>query len=69
MAPSNLTDIMRHEPPDFSLVLGGPLYQLMRQAHLSGDALELLRWRIIGAVLLLVLSLEELLERALKMVF
>src|ERR1700752_3416435 len=30
--------------PDFSLVLGGPLYQLFRRTHLSGDALELL-WR------------------------
>jgi hypothetical protein len=27
--------------PDFSLVLGGPLFQLFRRAHLSGDALEL----------------------------
>ena len=26
--------------PDFSLVLGGPLFQLFRRAHLSGDALE-----------------------------
>jgi hypothetical protein len=32
---------------DFSLVLGGPLYQLLRRAHLSGDALELLRQRIL----------------------
>ena len=24
--------------PDFSLVLGGPLFQLFRRAHLSGDA-------------------------------
>jgi hypothetical protein len=32
-------------PLDFSLVLGGPLYQLFRRAHLSGDALELLRRR------------------------
>ena len=31
-------------PPDFSLVLGGPLFQLYRRTHLSGDALELL-WR------------------------
>lgn len=29
---------------DFSLVLGGPLYQLFRRAHLSGPALEQL-WR------------------------
>jgi hypothetical protein len=32
---------------DFSLVLGGPLYQLLRRAHLSGDALTLLRQRVI----------------------
>jgi hypothetical protein len=32
---------------DFTLVLGGPLYQLLRRAHLSGDALELLRQRIL----------------------
>jgi hypothetical protein len=35
------------EAPDFSLVLGGPLYQIFRQALLSGPALELLRRRII----------------------
>lgn len=34
-------------PPDFSLVLGGPLFQLLRRSHLSGDALELVRQRII----------------------
>jgi hypothetical protein len=33
--------------PDFSLVLGGPLYQLFRKAHLSGGALELLHRRIL----------------------
>ena len=33
------------EPADFSLVLGGPLYQLFRRAHLTGDALELVRRR------------------------
>ena len=32
---------------DFSLVLGGPLFQLFRRAHLSGSALELLTRRII----------------------
>ena len=32
--------------PDFSLVLGGPLYQLFRKAHLSGDALQLARRRV-----------------------
>ena len=28
-----------HHPPDFSLVLGGPLFQLLRRAHLSDDCL------------------------------
>jgi len=36
-----------HEPTDFSLVLGGPLYQLFRRAHLAGDALELTRRRVV----------------------
>ena len=35
------------EPPDFSLVLGGPLFQLYRRAHLSGDSLELLSLRVV----------------------
>jgi hypothetical protein len=35
------------ELPDFSLVLGGPLFQLLRRSHLSGDALELLHRRIL----------------------
>jgi hypothetical protein len=40
------------EPYDFSLVLGGPLYQLLRRAYLSGDTLELLGRRILVIVLL-----------------
>jgi len=35
------------DPHDFSIVLGGPLYQLVRRAHISGDALELLRRRVV----------------------
>jgi len=35
------------ERHDFSLVLGGPLFQLLRRMHLSGDALELIRQRIL----------------------
>lgn len=35
------------EDGDFSLVLGGPLYQLFRRAHLAGDGLELLRRRVV----------------------
>lgn len=38
---------LRREPQDFSLVLGGPLFQLMRRAHISGDAAELVRRRAI----------------------
>lgn len=37
---------------DFSLVLGGPLYQLFRRAHLSGPALEQLGRRILLLVAL-----------------
>jgi len=35
------------DPQDFSLVVGGPLFQLMRWAHLSDDALLLVRRRIV----------------------
>jgi len=37
---------------DFSLVLGGPLYQLLRRAHLTDDALSLQRRRVIVLSLL-----------------
>ena len=51
-------------PQDFSLVLGGPLFQLLRRAHLSDDALAMVRQRIIVITLfawlpLLVLSALE----------
>jgi hypothetical protein len=42
-AKTNLLD----DPPDFSIVLGGPLFQLLRRAHLEGDHLELLYRRLI----------------------
>ena len=51
---------LTQEPTDFSLVLGGPLYQLFRRAHLSGDALDLLRRRIVGLSLLTWLPLALL---------
>ena len=49
---------------DFSLVLGGPLFQLLRRAHLAGGALNLLQRRILVISLLawlplLVLSVLE----------
>jgi len=51
-------------PQDFSLVLGGPLYQLLRRVRLSDDALTLARQRVIVMSLLawvplLVLALLE----------
>jgi len=52
------------EPYDFSLVLGGPLYQIFRRARLSGSTLELLHRRVIVISLfawlpLLILSILE----------
>src|SRR5271166_1755563 len=35
------------EDPDFSIVLGGPLFQVLRRAHLSDDAMMMVRRRII----------------------
>jgi hypothetical protein len=37
MMESNMVE----EPEDFSLVLGGPLFQLFRKSHLAGDNLDL----------------------------
>jgi hypothetical protein len=34
-------------PQDFSVALGGPLFQLLRRAHLSDDALALVRRRVL----------------------
>jgi AcrR family transcriptional regulator len=48
------------ETQDFSLVLGGPLFQLLRRSHLSGDALELMRQRIVVIALLAWLPLLAL---------
>ena len=52
------------EPANFSLVIGGPLYQMWRRTRLVGDALQLLRRRMIvltvlAWVPLLVLSITE----------
>ena len=40
------------EPHDFSLVLGGPLFQLFRRSHLSGTGLELLHRRVLVITLI-----------------
>jgi hypothetical protein len=42
-----MTELNLLEAPDFSLVLGGPLFQLFRRAHLEGDHLELLYRRLL----------------------
>lgn len=47
MEPNYLED-----PNDFSLVLGGPLFQLFRQSHLSGTSLELLHGRALVITLI-----------------
>ena len=44
---SEMNSTPTSETPDFSLVLGGPLFQLFRKARLHGDALELLHRRIL----------------------
>jgi hypothetical protein len=40
------------EGKDFSLVLGGPFFQLLRKVHLTGNALELIKQRTIIIALL-----------------
>ncbi|HXX84435.1 MAG TPA: hypothetical protein VEN29_10665 [Casimicrobiaceae bacterium] len=37
---------------DFSIVIGGPLFQALRRAHLTGDALELVRRRIVAITII-----------------
>jgi len=37
----------RGEPHDFSLVLGGPIFQLFRRSHLAGNAMELVHRRVL----------------------
>jgi hypothetical protein len=57
---STPSDSFLRNPPDFSLVHGGPLFQLLLRAHLSDDALELARQRIIVSALLAWLPLLAL---------
>ena len=49
---STSSDSFLRNPPDFSLVHGGPLFQLLLRSHLSDDALALARQRIIVIALL-----------------
>ncbi len=51
--PSQITaDAVLNDVQNFSLVLGGPLYQLLRRAHLSDDALLMVRQRVVVIALL-----------------
>ncbi len=49
---SKPSEKLLRDPPDFSLVLGGPLFQLLRRTHLADDALEMVRQRIVVMALL-----------------
>ena len=54
-ALANASDEAERASPleeDFSIVIGGPLFQALRRAHLAGDALQLVRRRIVAAVIL-----------------
>jgi hypothetical protein len=44
--PPTAEDILQ-DTQNFSLVLGGPLFQLLRRAHMADDALELVRQRVL----------------------
>ena len=55
-SPTPIEELLQ-KPPDFSLVVGGPLFQALRRAHLSGDGLELARRRIVVITLVLWLPL------------
>ena len=45
--PSHAESNFLQQPPDFSLVLGGPIFQLFRRSRLTGDGLELLHRRLL----------------------
>jgi len=48
MAKRTVTETnIQGEPLDFSLVLGGPLFQFFRRSHLAGDGLELAHRRVL----------------------
>src|SRR5262249_51967276 len=49
--PSHAEMNFLQDPPDFSLVLGGPIFQLFRRSHLTGDGLELLHRRLLTITL------------------
>ena len=58
--PDEAWDQTPVEQPDFSLVLGGPLYQLMLRAAMIQPSMDLLRRRIIAAIVVTWLPLALL---------
>ncbi|MCI0611395.1 hypothetical protein L0244_00245 [bacterium] len=61
---SELNQNQSNETQDFSLVLGGPLYQLLRRSHLTDNAFELVYRRMIAITVitwlpLLILTMIE----------
>jgi hypothetical protein len=60
LQPTVISMATPEEPPDFSLMLGGPLYQIWRRAFLSGPALELVQRRVIVISLVAWLPLAAL---------
>ena len=62
------------EAHDFSFVLGGPLFQMLRKTHLEGDHLEMSPRRILALTLvawlpLLVLSLSPFAGTSTRLAF
>jgi hypothetical protein len=48
-SPTGMETVL--EPPEFSLLLGGTLFQLCRRTHLSGNTLEWLYRRVLATTL------------------
>src|SRR5579862_4386525 len=49
-SPTTTAVAFQEKVTDFSLVMGGPIFQLFRRAHLTGDNLELLHRRVLAIV-------------------
>jgi hypothetical protein len=47
-----MPQLVSEEPPDFSLVMGGPVFQLLRRSRLAGDHMDLLVRRIVVITLI-----------------
>jgi hypothetical protein len=61
-APESAAQLLQ-DPPQFSLVHGGPLFQLLRRSHLSSDSLSLVMRRIAAFVLITWVPLAVLAAR------